>query len=163
MAPPDDKREETSTERADRNLNELLQELRVALPGVQVLFGFLLTVPFTPRFQSLTPSQEKLYFAILLSTALAAALLVAPTANHRLLFRKRDKEYIVVVANRLAIAGIGFMAISMCGAILMISDFVFDAPVPFVATCGAALVFASMWFVLPMARRARLDDKPQQS
>lgn len=75
-----------------------MQELRVALPGVQVLFAFLLTVPFTQRFQALTTFQERLYFAILLSTAMTTALLVAPTANHRLLFRKRDKEYIVLVA-----------------------------------------------------------------
>lgn len=142
MVPPEDPRGEESYERADRNLAELLQELRVALPGVQVLFAFLLTVPFTERFQSLTPFQEKLYFGTLLSTALTTALLVAPTANHRMLFRKRDKEYIVVISNRLAVAGIGSLALSMCSAILLISDFVFDAPTPVLATCGAALVFA---------------------
>jgi len=157
VVPPEDPRGEASYERADRNLAELLQELRVALPGVQVLFAFLLTVPFTERFQSLTPFQENLYFATLLSTALTTALLVAPTANHRMLFRKRDKEYIVVISNRLAVAGIGSLALSMCGAILLISDVVFDAPTPVLATCGAALVFAWLWFVRPIRRRNRLD------
>src|SRR6185503_3626275 len=105
-------RDESKEERADRNLSEMLQELRVALPGVQVLFAFLLTVPFSQGFTKLTTFQEKLYFAILLSTAMATALLVAPTANHRLLFRKRDKERIVVVSNRLSILGLIFLALS---------------------------------------------------
>jgi len=148
-------------ERADRNLSELLQELRVALPGVQVLFGFLLTVPFTDRFQALTMVQERLYFATLLSTALATAFLVAPTANHRLLFRKRDKEHIVMSSNRLATAGVGFLALSICGVILLVSDVVFDAPTSVIATCAKAVVFAWLWFVLPLIRRARLDDEPK--
>ena len=135
-----------------------MQELRVALPGVQVLFGFLLTVPFTQRFQSLTQVQEKLYFAILLSTALTTALLVAPTANHRMLFRKRDKEYIVQVANRYAVAGIALMALSICGVILLISDLLFDGLVPGATACAATLAFGWLWFVRPLLRRAQLDD-----
>ena len=158
MGSPDDQRGETSFERADRNLSELLQELRVALPGVQVLFGFLLTVPFTQRFRSLTSFQESLYFATLLCTALTTALLVAPTANHRLLFHKRDKEYIVMVANRYAVAGIALMALSMCGVILLISDLLFDGPAPVGAACVAALAFGWLWFVRPLLRRAQLDD-----
>lgn len=161
MAPADPPREETRYARADRNLSELLQELRVALPGVQVVFGFLLTVPFTQRYESLTAFQKDLYFGTLLCTALTTALFVAPSANHRMLFRKRDKEYIVLVANRLAIAGLASMAISMCGAILLVSDLVFDAFVPAVTTCGAAFVFAWLWFVRPIRRRFRLEDEPE--
>lgn len=161
VAPAEKPRREASYERADRNLSELLQELRVALPGIQVVFGFLLTVPFTERFEALTPSQEKLYFATLLCTALTTALFVAPSANHRMLFHKRDKEYIVRVANRLTIAGLASMAVSMCGAILLISDLVFDALVPAVTTCGAAIVFAWLWFVRPIRRRHRLEDEPE--
>ncbi|MDQ3680065.1 MAG: DUF6328 family protein [Actinomycetota bacterium] len=161
MAPQTNPRGETGYERADRNLAELLQELRVALPGVQVLFAFLLTVPFTPRFESLTAYQEKLYFGTLLSTALTTALLVAPTANHRMLFRKRDKEYIVVISNRLAVAGLGSMAFSMCSAVLLISDFLFDAATPVVATSGAGMVFAWLWFVRPLLRRNRLEEEPE--
>ncbi len=100
-------RDETPEERADRNLNELLQELRVALPGVQVLFAFLLTVPFSQGFNSLEPVQRELYFGVLLSTALSTALLIAPTANHRLLFRQRQKEHLVRISNRLTLAGSG--------------------------------------------------------
>src|SRR4051812_38150022 len=99
-------REETEEERLDRNLGELLQELRVALPGVQVLFAFLLTVSFQQRFTSLTRTQEKVYFATLMCTALSAALLIAPTAYHRLTFRYQQKEHLVFLANRLAIIGL---------------------------------------------------------
>ena len=151
-------RDETPEERADRNLGELLQELRVALPGVQVLFAFLLTVPFTQRFASLTQYQEDLYFGTLLATALATVLLLAPTANHRLLFRKRDKEHLVLVSHRLAIAGLAVLAIAMCGVILLISDVIFNAPVPVLATAGAAAVFVFFWALMPLARRARTED-----
>ncbi len=159
----DDPRGETSFERADRNLAELLQELRVALPGVQVLFAFLLTVPFTQRFESLNATQQKLYFGTLLMTALTTVFLVAPSANHRLLFHKRDKVYIVRVANRLTIAGLVAMALSMCGVILLISDFMFDSATPVIATVGALLVFAWFWFVRPMRRRLRLEDEPTKT
>ena len=157
--PADRQRGETGPERADRNLSELLQELRVALPGVQVLFAFLLTVPFTERFERLTGFQEGLYFATLLSTALTTALLVAPTANHRLLFHKRDKEHIVVVANRLAVAGIACMALSTCAAVLLVTDVLFDDAVPAVTFAATAAVFVALWFVLPMRRRAMLEDE----
>ena len=157
---PRDERSETAYERADRNLSELLQELRVALPGVQVLFAFLLTVPFTERFGRLTTFQEGLYLVTLLSTAMTIALLVAPTANHRLLFRKRDKEHIVLVANRLAVAGIALMAVSTVAAILLITDMVFESAVPALTAAAASVVFGWLWFVMPMVRRARLDDKP---
>jgi hypothetical protein len=152
---------ETQYERANRNLAELLQELRVALPGVQVVFGFLLTVPFSARFEALSPFQERLYFATLLCTALTTALFVAPTANHRMLFRKREKEYIVVVANRLALTGLAFMAASMCGVILLVSDVLFDAFVPAVTTLGAATVFGWLWFARPMRRRRSMEDEAE--
>jgi hypothetical protein len=157
--PPE--RQEEAYERADRNLSELLQELRVALPGVQVLFAFLLTVPFSQRFDTLTPFQEKLYYAILLSTALTTALLVAPTATHRLLFQKRDKERIVKVSNRLAIIGLAFMAISICGVVLLISDFLFEPPTQVIATAGAVFVFGALWFAIPLVRRAQMGDVPR--
>src|SRR4029450_1625556 len=99
-------REESEEERADRNLSDLLQELRVALPGVQVLFAFLLTVPFTQRFDSLSEFEKDLYFGVLISVALATVLLVAPTAGHRILFRRQQKEFIVSLSNRLALAGL---------------------------------------------------------
>jgi len=160
VTPSEDGRSETSVQRDDRHLAELLTELRIALPGAQVLFGFLLTVPFTQRFLALTPFQKRVYFVTLLTTALTTALFVAPSANHRLLFQKRDKAYIVRVSNRLAIAGIALMALSMCGALLLVSDIVFDASTAFVTTCIGGLVFAWFWFIVPLIRRVRLDDEP---
>ena len=98
--------DESEKERLDRNLLELLNELRVALPGVQVLFAFLLTVPFTQRFSTLTSTQEKVYYATLLLTTVSTVLLIAPSAHHRINFRQQDKAYIVFLANRLTIAGL---------------------------------------------------------
>ena len=159
VASPDNIRDETALERADRNLGELLQELRVILPGVQVLFAFLLTVPFSDRFGTLSDFHTNLYFAILLSTAVTMALLVAPTANHRLLFHKRDKVYSVKVANRLAVAGITFLALSVCAVVLLISDLLFDSSAAVLSTAGIGAVFAVLWFVGPMMRRRRLADR----
>jgi hypothetical protein len=146
-------RHETPAERADRNLTELLQELRVALPGVQVLFAFLLTVPFTQRFNDLSPVQEKLYYGVLLCTALATAFLIAPSVGHRILFRRQEKEYLVTVANRLALAGTAFMALSICGAVALISDFIFGTAATLVATSAMAATFAVLWYAGPLMRR----------
>lgn len=158
--PARDNRGETSDQRDDRHLAELLMELRIALPGAQVLFGFLLTVPFTQRFLALSAFQKRVYFVTLVATALTTALFVAPSANHRLLFQKRDKAYIVRVSNRLAIAGIALMALSMCGTLLLISDFVFGGGAAVITTSLGGLAFAWFWFVVPLIRRARLDDEP---
>src|SRR5918999_1854295 len=111
--PPETGRAETDEQRVDRNLLELLNELRVALPGVQVLFAFLLVVPFSQGWADITAFQEKIYFVTLLCTAAASALLIAPSIHHRIEFREQDKEHIVMVANRLAIAGLTFLAIAM--------------------------------------------------
>ena len=146
-------RDETEEERLDRNLAELLGELRVALPGVQVLFAFLLVVPFNTRFRELGPGQERLYLATLLCAGMASSLLIAPTAYHRLTFRLQDKERLVVSANRLAIAGLAFLALSMTGAVALVIDFVFGGAV---AAAGAAIVgltFAVLWYAWPLKRR----------
>lgn len=151
-------RRETPEERADRNLSELLQELRVALPGVQVLFAFLLTVPFAQGFNSLQPGQRELYFGVLLCTALSTALLIAPTANHRLLFRQRDKEHLVRVSNRLTLAGLAVLAVSLTGAVLLISDILFKSPATIAFTAASGLTFAVLWGVLPLYRRTQLSE-----
>jgi hypothetical protein len=152
-------RDESDLERADRNLSELLQELRVALPGVQVLFAFLLTVPFSQGFSRLNNGQQDLYFAILLGTAVATALLIAPSAHHRILFRLQDKDHLVVISNRYAIAGITVLAMSICGAIFLISDLLFGTTATIVFTAAVASVFIATWYVLPIYRRAKLSDK----
>jgi uncharacterized integral membrane protein len=158
MGDPGSGRHESETERLDRNLGELLQELRVALPGVQVLFAFLLTIPFNQRFALLTTAQERIYLATLLSTTIAAVLLIAPTAYHRLTFRKQQKERLVFVANRLAIVGLGFLAVAMTGVVLLVTDFLFSTVVTVVCTAFAAIMFAAFWYLLPLLRRVGLED-----
>jgi hypothetical protein len=152
-------RRETEEERADRNLSDLLQELRVALPGVQVLFAFLLTVPFTQRFRELTSFQEHLYFGVLLCVALATILLVAPTAGHRILFRRQQKEFLVTVANNLTLAGMFLLAVGMSGAIALISDFIFSTTTTVVVTTLMAAAFAGFWYLGPLIRRSKLPPR----
>ena len=152
-------RPESEEERADRNLSDLLQELRVALPGVQVLFAFLLTVPFTQRFSDLSDFEEKLYFGVLITVALATVLLVAPTAGHRILFRRQQKEYLVTVANNLSLAGMFLLALAMCGAIALISHFIFGTITAIISTAVMAVAFIGFWFTGPVIRRAQLPPR----
>ena len=147
-------RDESENERLDRNLGELLGELRVALPGVQVLFAFLLVVPFNQRFATLSAGQERLYLFTLL-TAGASALLIAPTAHHRITFREQEKEYIVRMGNRLTVAGLAFLALSMTAAIGLVVDVVFSAATAIVSAALVGLLFAVLWYALPLARLAR--------
>jgi Family of unknown function (DUF6328) len=148
-------REESEKERLDRNLIELLNELRVALPGVQVLFAFLLTVPFTQRFASLTETQEEVYYVALLATAASAVLLIAPSAHHRINFRQQDKAYILFLANKLTIVGLGFLAIAMSCVVWLITDLLYGSTATTVATAVTALTFAVLWYVIPVVRRIR--------
>ena len=145
-------RDETELERLDRNLEELFAGLRVALPGVQVLFAFLLVLPFQQRFEQTTGFQEGVYFVTLLATAAASVLLIGPSARHRMRFRRDDKAYIVFSANRLAIAGLGFLAIAILGAILLISDFLFGTVAAVAATGGVAALLVWCWFASPLGR-----------
>jgi hypothetical protein len=147
--------DESKAERLDRELGELLQELRVALPGVQVLFAFLLTVPFSQGFDRLTGFQRDLYFGILLATALASILFIAPTAYHRLRWRDYDKERLLVTSTRLSIVGIAALALAVAGAVYLIGDVMFGVTTAAVAAAaiGAALVW--FWFGLPLARKAQ--------
>jgi Family of unknown function (DUF6328) len=145
-------RDESPAERVDRNFNELLGELRVALPGVQVLFAFLLTVPFAQGFADLNGFERGLYFAVLLLTALACAFLIAPTAYHRLQFRRGRKQEILFFANRAALLGLAALALAMTGAIVLISDFLFGVGAAIPAGVAALLMFGSLWYLLPMRR-----------
>jgi hypothetical protein len=154
-------RPESEEERADRNLSDLLQELRVALPGVQVLFAFLLTIPFTNRFDDLSNFQQKLYFGVLMAVALATVLLVAPTIGHRILFRRQQKEFIVTISNNLALIGMALLAVSICGAIALISDFIFGTATAIVSTIVMAAAFIGFWFAGPIIRRTQLPPRSQ--
>lgn len=151
-------RNETHLERCDRNLAELLQEVRVVQTGVQVLFAFLLTAPLAPRFPELSQFQELTYFTTLLAAGGAAILLIAPTAHHRILFRLGDKEHLVDVANRLMLAGLTCVAVAMVGAVLLVADLLFDAIAVVVATSGLAAVGCLvLWCLVPVRRRAKIS------
>lgn len=143
-------RDETETERIDRNLAELIHELRVAIPGVQVLFAFLLTMPFNSRFGMMTANQEKLYFGILICTSLAATLLIAPSMHHRLQFRMNRKKRVLLWSHRLAIAGLTMLAIGMTGAVFLIGDFVFDSTTGAIGAAIPAFLILITWYVVPM-------------
>jgi len=154
---PQTGRAESEHDRVDRNLQELLGELRVALPGVQVLFAFLLVVPFNQRFAAVTAFQQKLYLATLLCAAGATAFLIAPTVHHRLMFRRQDKEHLVVVANRQAVVGLTFLAVAMTGAVVLVTDVLFAPRTTISAGVLVGLAFALLWYALPLRRRASLD------
>jgi hypothetical protein len=151
--PPTDGRNETPLERCDRNLVELLQEVRVAQTGVQVLFAFLLTVPFTVRFDDISDTERAVYFATLMLAGAAAILLIAPTSHHRVLFRCGDKERLVMVANRYAIAGLVAVAASMVGAVLLVSLLVIGSLGAALASVAAAAGCAWCWYLEPLRRR----------
>jgi hypothetical protein len=141
--------------RHDRELIELLNELRVALPGVQVLFAFLLTVAFSQRFVDVTPTQKNVYYVAVLCSAAASAFLIAPSAFHRIQFREGEKEWLVKVSNRLALAGLFFLAWAVCCVVYVISDFVFGGTISFVSSLGSVVLFSLLWFVLPLVRKTR--------
>ena len=151
----DTERDETPAERADRNLMELLQEVRVAVTGVQVLFAFLMAVPFAQRFETVNDFQVKVYFATLLLSVAATAFMIAPSAYHRLNFAQKDKRHIVEAASRLAIIGMVCLALAMTGAVLLITDFLFKSGTVTITIIVVAFLFALIWFVLPLMRRAQ--------
>jgi amino acid transporter len=146
---------EDEQSRLDRELIELLNELRVALPGVQILFAFLLVVPFNGRYERVTDLQETVYFVALLATLASFVLLMAPTAYHRLRFRQRDKERMLRISNRFAIAGLAFLSLGMVSSILFVTDFLFEAWAATVVAAGAAVFLALVWFLLPLRPEMR--------
>jgi hypothetical protein len=157
-APPDTSaapsaRDESELERLDRNTVELLNELRVASTGIQVLFAFLLVVPFNSGFGRLSSFDRYDYFVTLLCIAAAAALLIAPSMHHRLLFRQGEKEYLVNLATRLAIIAGAFLAVGMTGILVLISDVLFGAVTAAVVGAAAAVGVGSLWFAMPLWHR----------
>jgi amino acid transporter len=147
-------------ERVSRELIELLNELRVALPGVQVLFAFLLAVPFAQGFTHTTDFQRALFFVVMSLTAVSLALLVAPSAWHRIRFRQKDKERILRASNRMSIGGLGFLALALVGAVMLIADFIYSPTLTIVSGAVATIVFGMLWYVLPLlgARAPRADE-----
>jgi hypothetical protein len=151
-----DGRHETPNERLDRNLEELNGELRIVVTGVQVLFAFLLIVPFNSGFAHVHSFERTVYFVTLILAALATACTIAPSAHHRVLFRQDDKQRLVFSANRTVIAGLAFLALAMCGSLLFVAAKLFGV-LPGVLTVSAAATFyAVVWFALPLRRRGKL-------
>jgi predicted aspartyl protease len=145
-------RDETPEERVDRNLQELLGELRVALPGVQVLFAFLLIVPFNQRFPTISNFQQTIYFVTLLLATGATGFLIAPTVHHRVQFREQDKERIVMTANRYAIVGLALLAAAMTGAIVLITDMLYKSTTVTIVAVAVAVMFVLLWYAVPLRR-----------
>jgi Family of unknown function (DUF6328) len=148
-----DPRDESEAERDDRNLAELLQELRVAGLGVQVLFGFLLSLPFTNRFDTISRGQRDLYLACLVLSAVATALLLGPVAYHRLVFRRGQKEGLVRAANVMAIAGLAAVGLAVSAAVLLVTSYVAAGLAAGLITAFVAGLFAVVWFAFPLTRR----------
>lgn len=151
---------ETEKQRWQRNFADLLQELRVAQTGVQILFAFLLTLPFSAGFTKTTPFQKDVYVVALLAAAGATAMIISPVAFHRALFRQGRKPELVRFAHRMASGGLAFMLISMVSAVLLITDFILNRPVAFVLSAIAGLWFLTLWVFLPFARRNWGEDDP---
>src|SRR4051794_40571280 len=146
--------EESRRERVNRELIELLNELRVALPGVQVLFAFLLAVPFSNGYTRITDFQKQVFFVTLVATSISTACFIVPTAYHRLNFRKREKERILFSSNKFAIAGLIFLAVSMIGVIVLVTDVIYSDAAALVTGALALVLFGGLWLVLPLLRRA---------
>jgi hypothetical protein len=151
--------EHSYEERESRRLLELLNELRVALTGVQIMFAFLLTVPFTQRFAQVTQFQRYVYFVTLLCAAAASVLLIAPTAHHRILFRRHQKHQLILLGNTLTIIGLGFLALAMTGVVMLITDVLFKTGTVIVVTAAVAAMFLALWYAIPLVRRARTSNE----
>jgi Family of unknown function (DUF6328) len=139
----------------DRQMIELLNELRVALPGVQILFAFLLTVPFTQRFPQLTGFQRDVFYITLVAATLSAACLIAPSAAHRLRFHQSERTWLIESANELMIVGLGFLAIAIGAAFLLITDVLFDGARVWIYSIFVWLVILGLWFLRPLTRHYR--------
>jgi hypothetical protein len=144
---------ETEPERLDRNLSELLQELRVAQTGVQILFAFLLTLPFAARFGGVDQFQRVVYLVALLSATAATGMIIAPVAYHRMLFRRGRKPALVRSAHRMAWGGLGFLLVAMTGSVLLVVDFLAGRLLGVLLTALTTTWLVLLWGLLPWLRR----------
>jgi amino acid permease len=151
-------KKETEKQRWDRNFADLLQELRVAQTGVQILFAFLLTLPFSAQFPNTNPFQRDVYVVALLGAAFATAMIISPVAFHRALFRQGRKPELVQFAHRMATGGLAFTLVAMVASVLLITDFLFSWAASVVLTVVTAAVFLTFWAVLPFVRRSWIDE-----
>ena len=147
--------EEKPHEQITRNWNELLQELRVAQTGVQILTGFLLTIPFTQRFPDLTDYQRNLYLGVLLGSVLTTCLIVAPVAFHRVLFRQRQRPWLVRASNTCARVGLVGLSVVSSGVVLLVFDVVLSATAAIIAAVSVLVLFVGLWLVVPLVGAER--------
>jgi hypothetical protein len=155
VAPYSDEPDESESERLTRNLNELLQELRVTQTGVQILTGFLLTLPFTARFKALDDVQRYSYLGVLAGSVLATGLIIAPVAFHRMLFRRGQRPWLVEAANKAARAGLAALAFTTSGMVWLVFDLVVDRPAAAIAGGLSLLFFGVLWAVVPLKAAPR--------
>jgi hypothetical protein len=148
-------RGETPLQRTDRAYGEILQEVRVAQTGVQILFAFLLTLAFTSRFATITHFQRNIYVLTIMLCAGATALLIAPAAFHRMVYRRRLKQRLVHVANQLALSGLVLLLLAMVSALLLILDVAIGLGPALVLAVGALGWFVTWWIVVPVWNRVR--------
>jgi hypothetical protein len=146
--------DEQEGDRLDRELLELLNEVRVVMPGVQLLFGFLLTVPFQQRFETIDDFQRDVYFVTLLLVAASSAFLMGPSAFHRLTFREGQKPYLVRLGTRQTIVGMALLALAMNGVLLLLTDILFHTTMVAVTVTVGTALFGWLWFGLALWRRA---------
>jgi hypothetical protein len=146
--------DETEKERVDRELIELLNELRVALPGVQVLFAFLLAIPFQQGFDKIGDGERRVYFVAVVLTALASAFLIAPSAHHRVRFRSRSKEQLLKAASVYALVGLGLLAAAIAASLWLIADLLYDTTAASVTAAVIGGFTAVFWFVVPLLYRS---------
>ena len=142
-------------EQRDRQMLEMLNELRVALPGVQILLAFLLAVPFASGWQDVTTFQRDVFFVTLVATAISAACLIAPSSAHRIRFHKRDREWLIETANTLTILGLVALAVAMTGVVLLITDVLYDGLIVGVVPAAIAALISFLWFLRPLRRSAK--------
>jgi Family of unknown function (DUF6328) len=147
--------QEEEQEQRHRQLLELLNELRVAMPGVQVLFGFLLTVPFQQRFAETSQAQKTLYVVTLCAAAVATAFLIGPSALHRVAFRRGQKRFVIGFGTWEFLGGIAALAVAMCGAVLLVVSFLFEGPTPIVIVAALAVLYLTLWFGVGIWRRKK--------
>jgi hypothetical protein len=150
-----EERSEEEQERLNRQMMELLNELRVAMPGVQILFGFLLTVPFQQRFAQVTDFQQTVYFATLVCAAVAAAFLIAPSAYHRVMFEQQDKPNIIHIGTGQFLVGLAALAVAMNGAVLLVTDVLFGAGTVAVTVALIGSLYLTLWFGFGLVRRVQ--------
>jgi hypothetical protein len=153
---------ESKSERLNRELMELLQELRVVIPGVQVLLAFLLTAPFQQRFAGLPGSMRNAFFASIACATLATAFLIAPSAHHRLRWRAGEKEPLVRIGNQMAIVGTVFLAAAIVLALYVVTDVLFTTDLAVLTAIAGLVLFAGLWYVVPMLGRSGPDDDDEE-